>query len=118
MPTLVPLLRQAGAGTHQPFNQLVRQRQPSRGPVAALPPAPPAEALRGNVEALARSTPGGMRPLCIKSQAWLVEVWGILGEFVEGIRHGEEAVRLAIVDGPWNAETISVHARLGCLYLA
>ena len=33
-----------------------------------------AEVLRGNVEALARSTPCDMRVRCIKSQAWLAEV--------------------------------------------
>ncbi len=63
-----------------------------------------AEVLRGNVEALARSTPGDMRLWCIKSQAWLAEVLSILGEFAEGRRHGEEALRLAMVDGQWQRD--------------
>ena len=78
-----------------------------------------AEVLRGNVEALARSTPGDMRLRCIKSQAWLAEVLSILGEFAEGRRHGEEALRLAMVDGQWQGDApIMARARLGCLYLA
>ena len=78
-----------------------------------------AEVLRGNVAALARSTPGDMRLWCIKSQAWLAEVLSILGEFAEGRRHGEEALRLAMVDGQWQGDApISARARLGCLYLA
>ena len=78
-----------------------------------------AEVLRGNVAALARSTPGDMRLWCIKSQAWLAEVLSILGEFAEGRRHGEEALRLAMVDGQWQGDApITARARLGCLYLA
>ena len=75
--------------------------------------------LRGNVAALARSTPGEMRLWCIKSQARLAEVLGILGEFAEGRRHGEEALRLAMMDEPWQRDApIYARARLGCLYLA
>jgi tetratricopeptide (TPR) repeat protein len=77
-----------------------------------------AEVLRGNVAALARSTPGDVRLWCIKSQAWLAEVLGILGEFAEGRRHGEEALRLAMGDGPWYGAPFGIHARLGSLYLA
>jgi len=78
-----------------------------------------AEVLRGNVETLAPRTPGDMRPWCIKSQAWLAEVLGILGEFAEGRRHGEDALRLAMGDEQWHGDTkINVRARLGCLYLA
>jgi class 3 adenylate cyclase/tetratricopeptide (TPR) repeat protein len=74
--------------------------------------------LRGNVEALARSTPGDMRLLCISSQARLAQVLSVLGEFAEGRRHGEEALRLAIMDGQWRGGTpISARARLGWLYL-
>ena len=43
MPALAPLLRQARAVAHQAFHQVMRQRQPFPGPVAALPPVPPAE---------------------------------------------------------------------------
>jgi predicted ATPase/class 3 adenylate cyclase/DNA-binding winged helix-turn-helix (wHTH) protein len=78
-----------------------------------------AEVLRGNVEALARSTPGDMRLWCLSSQARLAEVLGIRGEFAKGRRHGEEALRLAMGDGQWHRDApISARARLGCLYLA
>ncbi|HEY5906737.1 MAG TPA: AAA family ATPase, partial [Vicinamibacteria bacterium] len=78
-----------------------------------------AELLRGNVEALTRSTPGDMRWWCIKSQAWLADLLGLLGAFAEGRRHGEEALRLSMEDGPWHADVpIVVRARLGCLSLA
>ena len=78
-----------------------------------------AEVLRGNVAALARSTPGAMRLWCIKSQAWLAQVLSMLGEFAEGRRHGEEALRLAMMDGQWQRDApITARARLGCLYLA
>src|SRR5262249_42593953 len=77
-----------------------------------------AEVLRGNVAALAQSTPGGMRLDCIKSQAWLAEVLSILGEFAEGRRYGEEALRLAMGDGQWYIAPFGIHARLGSLYLA
>jgi class 3 adenylate cyclase/DNA-binding winged helix-turn-helix (wHTH) protein/tetratricopeptide (TPR) repeat protein len=77
-----------------------------------------AEVLRGNVKMLARSTPGYMRDWCISSQAWLAEVLGMLGEFAEGRRHGEEALRLARGDEPWHGDVpIPVRSRLGCLYL-
>jgi class 3 adenylate cyclase/tetratricopeptide (TPR) repeat protein len=75
--------------------------------------------LRGNVAALARSTPGEMRVWCIKSQARLAEVLGMLGEFAEGRRHGEEALRLAMMDEPWQRDApIYARARLGSLYHA
>jgi DNA-binding winged helix-turn-helix (wHTH) protein/tetratricopeptide (TPR) repeat protein len=77
-----------------------------------------AEVLRGNVAALAQSTPGDMRLDCIKSQAWLAEVLSILGEFAEGRRYGEEALRLAMGDGQWYIAPFGIHARLGSLYLA
>jgi tetratricopeptide (TPR) repeat protein len=77
-----------------------------------------AEVLRGNVEALARSTSDVIRLLCIRSQAWLAEALGILGEFAEGRRHGEEALRFAMGDGQCYYGPFAVHARLGCLYLA
>jgi class 3 adenylate cyclase/tetratricopeptide (TPR) repeat protein len=78
-----------------------------------------AEMLRGNVEALAHSTPGDMRVWCIKSQAWLQQVLSVLGEFAEGRRHGEEALRLSMIDGQWQrGAPITARARLGGLYLA
>jgi predicted ATPase/class 3 adenylate cyclase/DNA-binding winged helix-turn-helix (wHTH) protein len=78
-----------------------------------------AEVLRGNVAALARSTPGYMRNWCISSQAWLAEVLSIRGEFLEGRRYGEEALRLAMGDEQWYGDLpIKARARLGSLYLA
>jgi class 3 adenylate cyclase/DNA-binding winged helix-turn-helix (wHTH) protein/tetratricopeptide (TPR) repeat protein len=78
-----------------------------------------AERLRGNVKVLARGTSGPMRFWCISSQAWLAEVLGLLGEFAEGRRHGEEALRLAMVEGQWQGTApMSARGRLGCLYLA
>jgi tetratricopeptide (TPR) repeat protein len=78
-----------------------------------------AEMLRGNVAALARSTPGDMRVWCLKSQAWLAQLLSLLGEFPEGRRHGEEALRLAIIDGQRQGDTpIFARANLGRLYLA
>jgi DNA-binding winged helix-turn-helix (wHTH) protein/tetratricopeptide (TPR) repeat protein len=77
-----------------------------------------AEVLRGNVAALARIIPGDMRILCIRSQAWLAEVLGILGEFAEARRHGEEALRFVMGDEQWRGDApIAVRARLGRLYL-
>jgi tetratricopeptide (TPR) repeat protein len=78
-----------------------------------------AELLRGNVAALARSTPAAMRLWCIKSQARLAEVLGILGDFAEGRRHGEAALRLTMMDEQRQSDApIYARARLGCLYLA
>jgi tetratricopeptide (TPR) repeat protein len=78
-----------------------------------------AEVLRGNVAALARSTPDDMRHWCIRSQARLAQVLSVLGDFAEGRHHGEEALRLAIVDGHWQGDApITARARLGSLYLA
>jgi len=77
-----------------------------------------AEVLRRNVEALPRSTPGYMRDRCIASQAWLAGVLSILGEFVEGRRYGEEALRLAMGDEPWVGDVPRiVRTQLGWLYL-
>jgi tetratricopeptide (TPR) repeat protein len=77
-----------------------------------------AELLRGNVAASAHGAPGLVRLWCIYSQTTLAQVLGILGEFAEGRRHGEEALRLAMVDGQWQGTApISARTRLGCLYL-
>jgi tetratricopeptide (TPR) repeat protein len=76
-----------------------------------------AEVLRGNVEALARGTPGGVRQWGILSQACLAWVLSTLGEFAEGRRHGESALRLAMAEGRGTTPTIA-HACLGLLSLA
>jgi class 3 adenylate cyclase/tetratricopeptide (TPR) repeat protein len=78
-----------------------------------------AELLRGNVAVLPQSMSGDMRLFCIKSQAWLPQLLSTLGEFTEGRRHGEEALRLAMEDGWWHSDApITARVHLGCLYLA
>jgi tetratricopeptide (TPR) repeat protein len=76
------------------------------------------EVLRENMAVLRPSTPRDMRLLCIKSQAWLAEALGMLGEFADGRRHGEEARRLIMMDESWQRDAPMYGARLGCLYLA
>ena len=52
----------------------------------------------------------------IQSQAWLARTLGALGAFAEGRRNGEEALRLATLEG--RGETpIHAHGCLGDLYL-
>jgi tetratricopeptide (TPR) repeat protein len=78
-----------------------------------------AEVLRGNVAALARSTPGYMRDCCVRSQAWLAQVLSLRGGFAEGRRHGYEALRLVMGDEQWHGDApVAVGARLGKVYLA
>jgi tetratricopeptide (TPR) repeat protein len=55
--------------------------------------------------------------LRIESRAWLALTLSALGRFAEGRRHGEEALRLATLEGH-GATPIIVHACLGPLYLA
>jgi tetratricopeptide (TPR) repeat protein len=73
--------------------------------------------LRRNVEAADREsgTPSMGRWL-ISSQGWLARTLSALGAFAEGRRHGEEALRLAPVDGRGNTP-IMAHNSLGLLYL-
>jgi tetratricopeptide (TPR) repeat protein len=54
--------------------------------------------------------------LRIESRAWLVRTLSTLGAFAEGRRHGEEALRLATLEGRGMTPTI-VHRSLGYLYL-
>ena len=53
----------------------------------------------------------------IQSQAWLARTLSALGAFAEGRRHGEEALRLATLEGR-GATPIVAHGCLGHLYLA
>jgi tetratricopeptide (TPR) repeat protein len=76
-----------------------------------------AELLRGNVAAIERGTPGPVRFMGIFSQAWLARVLSALGEFTEGRRHGEAALRLALVEKRRELP-IAAHGCLGLLYLA
>jgi tetratricopeptide (TPR) repeat protein len=75
------------------------------------------ELLRRNVEAA--DGPSGMSSINVRliSQAMLARTLGTLGTFAEGRRHGEEALRLATLEGR-GATPIIVHAFLSQLYLA
>jgi tetratricopeptide (TPR) repeat protein len=75
-----------------------------------------AEIFSGNVEALRVETPDPRRSRFVsESRAWLTRVLGLLGEFVEGRRQGEEAIRLAT---PQGTAPIVAHGGLGQLHLA
>jgi len=76
-----------------------------------------AKLLRGNVEALSLTTPGRSRAMAIDSRAWLARAMSSLGEFAEGSRHGQEALRLAMEDAR-GSSPITAHGCLGILYLA
>jgi class 3 adenylate cyclase/tetratricopeptide (TPR) repeat protein len=76
-----------------------------------------AELLRQNVEAADREPGTLSTDLRIRSQAWLARTLSALGAFAEGRRHGEEALRLAMLEGPGNTPII-VYGCLGLLYLA
>ena len=76
-----------------------------------------AELLRENVEALSLDGPGRSRGLAIDSRAWLARVTSSLGEFAEGYRHGQEAVRLAMEEGR-GSSPITAHGCLGILCVA
>jgi class 3 adenylate cyclase/tetratricopeptide (TPR) repeat protein len=76
-----------------------------------------AELLRRNVEATDRESDRRSTGLWIDSHAWLARTLSALGAFAEGRRHGEEALRLAMLAGREEAP-ITAHACLGSLYLA
>jgi DNA-binding NtrC family response regulator/tetratricopeptide (TPR) repeat protein len=76
-----------------------------------------AELMRRNVEAAYSKSGTPSTDLRIRSRAWLAWTLSVLGAFAEGRRHGEEALRLATLEG--RGETpILAHGRLGHLYLA
>jgi tetratricopeptide (TPR) repeat protein len=75
-----------------------------------------AELLRWNVEAAVWEPGTPSTSLRIESQAWLARTLSALGAFAEGRRHGEEALRLATLDGRGGTPVIA-HAQLGELYL-
>jgi tetratricopeptide (TPR) repeat protein len=76
-----------------------------------------AELLRWNVEAADRASGTPSTDVRIDSRAWLARTLSALGAFAEGRRHGEEALRLATLEG--RAQTpIIAHGCLGQLYLA
>ena len=76
-----------------------------------------AELLRRSVEEAAQESGTPRTDRQIQSQAWLTRTLGALGAFAEGRRYGEEALRLATLEGR-NQEPIVVHGCLGLLYLA
>ena len=53
----------------------------------------------------------------IESQAWLARTLSHVGAFAEGRRQGEEALRLAMLEGR-GALPVIAHSNLGSLYLA
>jgi predicted ATPase len=76
-----------------------------------------AELLRRNVEAADRASGTPRTGLRIESQAWLARTLSALGAFAEGRRHGEEALRLATLEGR-GPTPIVAHGCLGLLSLA
>jgi tetratricopeptide (TPR) repeat protein len=76
-----------------------------------------AELLRQNVEAVDRESSASSTDFRIRSRAWLARTLSALGAFAEGRRHGEEALRLATLEGR-GVTPIIVHGCLGELYLA
>jgi class 3 adenylate cyclase/tetratricopeptide (TPR) repeat protein len=76
-----------------------------------------AELLRRNVEAADREFGRPSTDVRIESRAWLARTLGGLGAFAEGRHHGEEALRLAMLEGR-GVTLITAHGCLGLLYLA
>jgi class 3 adenylate cyclase/tetratricopeptide (TPR) repeat protein len=76
-----------------------------------------AELLRRNVEAADRESGTSRTDVRIRSQAWLARTLSGLGAFAEGRRHGEEALRLATLEGREEIPVVA-HGLLGELYLA
>ena len=76
-----------------------------------------AELLRWNVEAADRASGTPSTDVRIESRAWLARTLSALGAFAEGRRHGEEALRLATLEGRGHTPIIA-HGCLGYLYLA
>jgi tetratricopeptide (TPR) repeat protein len=76
-----------------------------------------AELLRRNVEEADRESGTPSTDVRIRSRAWLALTLSELGAFAEGRRHGEEALRLAMLAGRGSAP-LTAHGCLGSLYLA
>ena len=75
-----------------------------------------AELFRRSVEAIETGTGRPNPPYRITSQVWLANALSYLGQFAEGRHHGEEALRLATVEGRGNTPMVA-HSCLGRLYL-
>jgi class 3 adenylate cyclase/tetratricopeptide (TPR) repeat protein len=76
-----------------------------------------AELLRRSVEVADRESGTPSIDVRIRSRAWLARTLGDLGAFAEGRRHGEEALRLATLEGRGVTPSIA-HGCLGHLSLA
>jgi tetratricopeptide (TPR) repeat protein len=76
-----------------------------------------AERLRWSVEATDREACTLGTDWRSRSRAWLAQTLSALGAFAEGRRYGEEALRLATLEGRGDTP-IMVYHRLGNLYLA
>jgi class 3 adenylate cyclase/tetratricopeptide (TPR) repeat protein len=76
-----------------------------------------AELTRQNVEAADQESGTPRTEWQIRSRASLALTLSALGAFVEGRRHGEEALRLAMLEGRGSAPLMA-HGCLGLLYLA
>ena len=76
-----------------------------------------AELQRRSVEAADTGSGTPSTRLRIMSRAWLTQTLSALGAFAEGRRHGEEALRLATVEGRGSTPMVA-HGCLGYLYLA
>jgi predicted ATPase len=74
------------------------------------------ELLRQNVEAADWESGAPSLDLRLQSQAFLARTLSTLGAFAEGRRHGEEALRLATLEGR-GATPLLAHSALGYLYL-
>jgi tetratricopeptide (TPR) repeat protein len=75
------------------------------------------ELLRWSMEAADRASGTPVTSLRIRPRAWLTWILSVLGTFTEGRHHGEEALRLAPLEGR-AATPIVVHGSLGLLALA
>ena len=75
------------------------------------------ELWRRNVEAMDRGSGTPRTDVRIRSKAWLARALSALGAFAEGRHHGEEALRLAMLEGRGETPVIT-HSHLGLLYLA
>jgi tetratricopeptide (TPR) repeat protein len=76
-----------------------------------------AELLRQNVEVVDRESDRLSTDVRLQSQAYLAMTLSALGAFAEGRRYGEEALRLARLEGRGSTPIIA-HGCLGHLYLA
>src|SRR5438128_3661415 len=74
------------------------------------------ELLRRSMEAADREPGMSSADRRIQSRAWLARTLSALGAFAEGRRHGEEALRLATLEGRGMTPSV-VHTQLGYLYL-